>query len=130
MKTGGPDRPKEGGGTKTAALAPGRTARGGVRASGRIITLKFFLPIAAAILVGTAIVAGGLLFWRIQDSADELGRAARTRVEQHSAEHAAELARGAAHPRRQLSRDWLRAPATGSLPSRPPVPTPLRSSAR
>jgi diguanylate cyclase (GGDEF)-like protein/PAS domain S-box-containing protein len=67
-----------------------------VRASGRIITLKFFLPIAAAILVGTAIVAGGLLFWRIQDSADELGRAARTRVEQHSAEHAAELAAGAA----------------------------------
>jgi len=60
-----------------------------------VTALKRFLPIAAMILLGTAVVSAGLLFWRIHDAADEMGRVAQEMVVRHEQAHAAELAESA-----------------------------------
>ena len=95
MKNGGPDRPTEGGGTRRHPAAPERPAWSSARVPRRVTALKRFLPIAAMILLGTAVVSAGLLFWRIHDAADEMGRVAHDMVVSHEKAHATELAESA-----------------------------------
>jgi diguanylate cyclase (GGDEF)-like protein/PAS domain S-box-containing protein len=68
-----------------------------VRLQRRVTAFKRFLPIAALILLGTAAVSGSLLYWRIHDTADEMGRVAAQMVNRHEQAHAEELAQSAAH---------------------------------
>jgi len=67
-----------------------------LRAPRRVTALKRFLPIAALILLGTAAISGSLVYWGIQDTADEIGRVAADVVGRHEQAHAEELAQSAA----------------------------------